>query len=50
MHFSPFLLDWSGVLPSLRLSGYEEARLVDPRQPLALGLSAWVSTLLRRVA
>ena len=50
MHFAPFLLDWSGVLPSLRLSGYEEARLVDPQQPLALGLSAWVSTLLRRVA
>ena len=52
MHFTPLLIDWPGddPLPKLRLSGYEESRLFDLGQPLALGLSAWVTTLLRRIA
>jgi A/G-specific adenine glycosylase len=52
MRFTPRLIDWpdAELLPFLRLSGYEEARLVEPRQPLALGLSAWVTTLLGRLA
>lgn len=52
MRFTPRLIDWpeAELLPFLRLSGYEEARLFDLRQPLALGLSAWVTTLLGRLA
>ena len=52
MRFTPRLIDWPAaeLLPFLRLSGYEEARLFDLRQPLALGLSAWVTTLLGRLA
>ena len=52
MRFTPRLIDWpeAKLLPFLRLSGYEEARLFDLRQPLALGLSAWVTTLLGRLA
>ncbi len=51
MHFTPQLIDWPDAvpLPALRLGGYEEARLLDLGQPLALGLSAWVTTLLRRI-
>lgn len=52
MRFTARLIDWpeAELLPFLRLSGYEEARLFDLRQPLALGLSAWVTTLLGRLA
>ncbi len=52
MRFTPRLIDWpdAELLQFLRLSGYEEARLFDLRQPLALGLSAWVTTLLGRLA
>jgi A/G-specific adenine glycosylase len=52
MHFFPLLLDWPGTdePPTLRLLGYEEARFLDLGQPLALGLSAWVTTLLRSIA
>ena len=52
MHFSPLLLDWpeADESPTPRLLGYEEARFFDLGQPLALGLSAWVTTLLRRIA
>jgi hypothetical protein len=37
-------------MPRLRLSGYDEARFFDLGQPLALGVSAWVTTLLRQIA
>lgn len=52
MHFVPLLIDWpDATLPAgLRLAGYDDAQLVDLRLPQALGLSAWVMTLLRRVA
>jgi A/G-specific adenine glycosylase len=52
MRFAPLLCDLPprSPLPRLRLSGYDEARFFDLGQPLALGVSAWVTTLLRRIA
>ncbi len=48
IQFSPYrLLLRAARPPPLRLDGgYQEARWIDPAAPAALGLSAWVSTLL----
>ena len=48
LRFSPFVLRKSSV-PRLRLHGYSAHRLIDPTQPQALGLSAWVTALLARL-
>ena len=48
LRFAPFVLRVSSV-PRLRLDGYSAHRLIDPTQPQALGLAAWVTALLARL-
>ena len=46
MRFQPYRLALEAAPALTRLSGYQAARWVTPGEPLALGLSAWVSALL----
>ena len=48
LRFAPFLLNVES-LPRLRLDGYSLQRWIDPTQPQALGLAAWVTALLGRL-
>lgn len=48
LRFFPFLLTLPS-LPQLRLDGYQAQRVIDPSEPQALGLSAWVTALLARL-
>lgn len=48
MHFSPYLLDCAEA-PALRPLVYTRSRWTDPRGPLALALSAWVTALVARL-
>ena len=48
LRFAPFLLNVES-LPRLRLDGYSLQQWIDPTQPQALGLAAWVTALLGRL-
>lgn len=48
LRFFPFLLTL-GKLPACKLDGYQAQRFIDPSEPQALGLSAWVTALLARL-
>lgn len=50
LRFTPYLLPVERPLTPRRHPGYESARWVPAGGPLSLGLSAWVSRLLGRVA